>query len=145
VQLTVPDDALTAILFPAEMLVELIVRTPVPMCWTPTPFEVLGTVILPLTDAELVDDKLSPALPEVPVNTFADRVTPSDNAKVPPTVAPPVISLRTSATVVLILTVIAKLFAISTSPLAKVTAAAVPVGVVAQTSDALIFPALRAK
>jgi hypothetical protein len=35
-------------------------------------------------------------------------------------------------------------FATRTSPLANVTAAAVPLGVVAQTSVALMFPVLRA-
>jgi hypothetical protein len=36
-------------------------------------------------------------------------------------------------------------FAIKTSPEANVTAAAVPLGVVAQTSLAFMFPAFRAK
>jgi hypothetical protein len=36
-------------------------------------------------------------------------------------------------------------FAISTSPGAKVIAAAVPLGVVAHTSEAFMLPALRAK
>jgi len=40
---------------------------------------------------------------------------------------------------------IANPFAMSTSPAANVTAAAVPLGVVAQTSAAFMFPALRAK
>jgi hypothetical protein len=41
--------------------------------------------------------------------------------------------------------VIVKEFAMSTSPEANVTAAAVPLGVVAHTSAALMFPVLRAK
>jgi hypothetical protein len=43
------------------------------------------------------------------------------------------------------LTVTVNEFAIKTSPEANVTAAAVPLGVVAQTSAAFIFPDLRAK
>jgi hypothetical protein len=43
------------------------------------------------------------------------------------------------------LTVTVNEFATSTSPDANVTAEAVPLGVVAQTSAALMFPALRAK
>jgi hypothetical protein len=41
--------------------------------------------------------------------------------------------------------VIAKEFEIKTSPATKVTADAVPLGVVAHTSAALMLPALRAK
>jgi hypothetical protein len=43
------------------------------------------------------------------------------------------------------LTVMVNELAISTSPEAKVTAAAVPLGVVDQTSAAFMFPVLRAK
>lgn len=73
--------------------------------------------------------------------------TPVEIVNEPPVVAPAVVSLRTSPVPrsVFTLTVMTNEFAMSTSPDAKVTAAAVPVGVVAQISDALIFPALRAK
>jgi hypothetical protein len=77
---------------------------------------------------------------------FAVKVTPSDRVNAPPRVAPPVVSLRTSATVVLTLTVMAKLFDINTSEDVNVgnRLLAVPLGVVAHTSTALMFPALRA-
>jgi hypothetical protein len=82
-----------------------------------------------------------------PVKEFPVRVTPSANEKLPPTVAPPVVSLRTSATVALTLTVMAKELAIKTSAFVNVgkRLLAVPVGAVAQTSAALMLPALRAK
>jgi hypothetical protein len=86
--------------------------------------------------------------PVAPANTFAVNVTPSDNANDPPAVAPLVASLRTCPVeprFVEIFTVMAKELAMRTSPLAKATAAAVPLGVVAHTSAALMFPALRAK
>jgi hypothetical protein len=103
-------------------------------------------VKFPTTLAEtvpVVDTQL-----DAPANTFAVNVTPSDNANDPPAVAPLVASFRTCPVeprLVETLTVIANELAMSTSPLANVTAAAVPLGVVAQTSEALMFPALRAK
>ena len=78
---------------------------------------------------------------------LAVNVTPSERVNDPPAVAPPVVSLRTCPVPprsVDTLTVIVNPFAMRTSPLANVTAAAVPLGVVAQTSAALMFPALRA-
>jgi hypothetical protein len=56
------------------------------------------------------------------------------------------VSLRTSATVVLTFTVIVNEFAINTSAFVNVgkRLLAVPAGAVAQTSAALMFPALRA-
>jgi hypothetical protein len=81
--------------------------------------------------------------------TLALRVIPVDKVNDPPVVAPPVVSLRTSPVLlprsVFTLTVMANEFAMSTSPLANVTTAAVPLGVVAHTSAALMLPALRAK
>jgi hypothetical protein len=83
----------------------------------------------------------------VPAKTLAVSVTLLESVKDPPAVAPPNVSLRTSPVPRLVetLTVIAKEFAMRTSPAANVTAEAVPAGVVAQTSAALMFPALRAK
>jgi hypothetical protein len=104
----------------------------------------------PLTDPTMVAD----SVPEksthaaVPANTLEVSVTPFESVNDPPAVAPPVVSLRTSPLApraVETLIVTAKLFAMRTSPATNVTAPAVPLGVVAQTSVALMFPALRAK
>jgi len=83
-----------------------------------------------------------------PANTFAVNVTPSDNANPPPAVAPLVASLRTCPVeprFVEIFTVMTKELAIRTSPATNVTAEAVPLGMVDQTSAAFMFPVLRAK
>jgi hypothetical protein len=80
--------------------------------------------------------------------TFAVSVTPLERVNDPPAVAPPNVSFLTSPVaprVVETLTVMANEFAMRTSPAANVTADAVPAGAVAQTSAALMFPALRAK
>ncbi len=84
---------------------------------------------------------------EAPANPFAVSVTPLDSVKPPPAVALLALSVRTSATVVSTLTVMAKLLECSTSVLSKVdhTSAAEPVGVVAQTSVAFMLPAFLAK
>jgi hypothetical protein len=83
-----------------------------------------------------------------PPKTFAVSVTPLERVNDPAAVAPPNVSLRTSPVaprLVETLTVMANEFAMRTSPAANVTADAVPAGAVAQTSVALMFPALRAK
>ena len=83
-----------------------------------------------------------------PVKTLAVSVTPLESVNEPPAVAPPVASLRTwpaPPRSVETLTVIANELAMRTSPATNVTADAVPAGAVAQTSVALMFPALRAK
>jgi hypothetical protein len=81
-----------------------------------------------------------------PPKGFAVSVTPLAKLKVPPAVAPPVVSLRNSATVVLTLTVMVNEFAMRTSAFVNVgnKLLAAPVGVAAQTSTALISPAFRA-
>jgi hypothetical protein len=83
----------------------------------------------------------------VPATTLAVKVIPLFSEKLPPFVALLALSFRTSATVVLTLTVMAKLLECSTSVALKVdhTSAAVPLGVVAQTSVALMLPAFLAK
>jgi hypothetical protein len=65
----------------------------------------------------------------------------------PPAVAPPVVSFLNSPLPKFksVFIVIVKLFDNNISPDAKVTAAAVPDGVVAQTSAALMLPDFRAK
>jgi hypothetical protein len=85
--------------------------------------------------------------PLLPATQFAVSVTPLDNVNEPPAVALFALSFRTVATVVETLTVMAKLLACSTSLLVKIdhTSAAVPLGVVAQTSVALMLPAFLAK
>jgi hypothetical protein len=114
--------------------------------------------VFPLDDAlritfETIAALLGAVIAQVSSVTFpaalyksAAKVTPALKLKEPPIVAPPVVSLRTSATVVLTFTVMANEFDINTSALVNVgkKLLAVPVGVVAQTSVALIFPALRA-
>jgi hypothetical protein len=74
------------------------------------------------------------------------RVTPFDKVKLPPPVAPLKVSLRTSPTAVSTFTVIPNEFAINTSADVNVgnKLLAVPLGVVAHTSAALMFPPLRA-
>jgi hypothetical protein len=82
-----------------------------------------------------------------PAKALPVSVTPLDSVKVPPAVALLALSFRTSPTVVETLTVTAKLLLCSTSLLVNVdhTSAAEPVGVVAQTSVALMLPAFLAK
>jgi hypothetical protein len=82
-----------------------------------------------------------------PVKALAVSVMPFDNVKPPPAVALLALSFRTSPTVVETLTVMAKLLLCSTSLLVKVdhTSAAVPLGVVAQTSVAFTLAAFLAK
>jgi hypothetical protein len=104
-------------------------------------------VQFPTRNAEL------PALPEnttqatEEAKAFAVSVTPFDSVNEPPFVAPFAVSFLTSPVAprsVETLTVMAKELAMRTSPAANVTADAVPAGAVAQTSAALMFPALRA-
>jgi hypothetical protein len=95
-------------------------------------------------------------LPEVPAKvthvdaapliTLAVNVTPLDRVKDPPLVEE-FPKFLTSPTVVLTFTVMAKLFECRTSAVVNVlqTSDAVPVGVVAQTSVASMFPAFLAK
>ncbi len=103
----------------------------------PTMFAELPVVPLYCTQAEAL----------LPATQFAVSVTPFDSVKLPPAVALLALSLRTVSTVVETLTVMAKLLLCSTSLLVKVdhTSAAVPLGVVAQTSVALMLPAFLAK
>jgi hypothetical protein len=84
----------------------------------------------------------------VPAKTLDVSVTPADIVKEPPVVAPFALSVRicpVNPRSFETLTVMANEFAMRTSPLANVTAAAVPLGAVAHTSAALMLPALRAK
>jgi hypothetical protein len=140
----VPEPAL-----PPVIVAEVIVRVPVPELFTAGELMVPQDFISEDTIEALAGDaaeKVTQIDPD-PVNMLAVRVTPLLKVNDPPFVAPPVVSLRTSATVALTLTVIAKLFAINTSEDVNDgnKSLAVPVGVVAQTSAALMFPALRAK
>jgi hypothetical protein len=106
-------------------------------------------VALPTKVAELPDVPLNitQAVAVDPAIELVVSVIPLDNVKLPPAVALLALSFRTSATVALTLTVTAKLLLCSTSVLVKVenTSAAVPLGVVAQTSVALMLPAFLAK
>jgi hypothetical protein len=99
----------------------------------------------PTIVAEFVDANVAQfADPEM---MSAVSVTPLFSVKLPPAVALFAVSFRTVATVVLTLTVMAKLLECSTSALVKLdhTSAAVPLGVVAQTSVASMLPAFLAK
>ena len=82
-----------------------------------------------------------------PEKALAVSVTPFDKSNDPPAVALLALSLRTSPTVVLTFTVMAKLFECRTSVVVNVlqTSDAAPAGVVAQTSVASMFPAFLAK
>jgi hypothetical protein len=104
----------------------------------------------PTIVAEVPDPPKNVTHDEVPdpPKTLAVSVTPLESVNEPPAVAPPVVSFRTwpaPPRSVETLTVMANEFAMRTSPAANVTADAVPAGAVAQTSAALMFPALRAK
>jgi hypothetical protein len=136
VSLAEPAAIVVAVTVSKPELAWFIARPPVPV----------PPVKFPTTLAETVPVAVTQAV--APANTFAVNVTPSDNANDPPAVAPLVASFRTCPVdprLVEIFTVMAKEFAMRTSPAANVTAAAVPLGVVAHTSAALMFPALRAK
>jgi hypothetical protein len=88
--------------------------------------------------------ELVTALPE---KALAVRVILFSKVNEPPPVAPSVVSFLTAPVAprsVSTLTVMANEFAMRTSPAANVTAEAVPLGVVAQTSVASMFPAFRA-
>jgi hypothetical protein len=106
-------------------------------------------VALPTKVAELPDVPLNitQAVVVDPAIELAVSVIPLDSVKLPPAVALFALSFRTSPTVVLTLTVTAKLLECSTSLLVKVenTSAAVPLGVVAQMSVAFMFAAFLAK
>jgi hypothetical protein len=132
------------------LLLTEILRVPEPVLFT--------AKLFPLDDAlritfETIEALLGAEIAQViiaatPAELYksAVKVTPALKLKEPPFVAPPVVSLRTSATVVLTFTVIANEFDINTSALVNVgnKLLAVPVGVVDQTSAALMLPALRA-
>jgi hypothetical protein len=127
----------------------LSVPVPVKVAAEPLPEDELPPVQFPTMAAEVPEPPAKVAHGEVvvPAKTLAVSVTPLESVNDPPAVAPPVVSLRTSPVaprLVETLTVMAKEFAIRTSPAANVTADAVPAGAVAQTSAALMFPALRA-
>jgi hypothetical protein len=144
---------------PAELFVTgvpLFVAVQFPVMFS-VPVELFVTALQPVEEAVMfptmkaccpdVPEKFTKLEPPAPI-TLAVSVTPLDNANEPPAVAPPVVSLRTSPVAprsVETLTVMAKLLAMSTSPATNVTAEAAPLGVVDQTSLALMFPALRAK
>jgi hypothetical protein len=106
-------------------------------------------VQFPTREAEFPAVPLNPTQRAVvdPAKAFAVSVTLFDKVKPPPAVALLALSLRTSPTVVLTFTVMAKLFECRTSAVVNVlqTSDAVPVGVVAQTSVASMFPAFLAK
>jgi hypothetical protein len=76
--------------------------------------------------------------------TVAVSVTPVLKKKLPPLVAPPVVSFRTSATVTFTFTVTEKELASSTAAGSKVTLPATPAGVVAQIAP-FTLPFARAK
>jgi hypothetical protein len=102
---------------------------------------------LPTMVPEVVPVWLTQAVAVLPAKILAVSVTPSASVNDPPAVAELMLSFRTSPVLprfVDTLTVTVKEFATSTSPLAKVTAAAVPAGVVAQMLAAFMFPERRA-
>jgi hypothetical protein len=122
----------------------VIVTVPVEFQFSPGEF-IPPPVILPIKAAEIDPEPLTHGA--VPANTFDVNVIPLLILNNPPVVAPPVVSLRISPTVVFTLSVMVNEFAIKTSEDVNVenTSTAVPLGVVAQTSAALMLPALRAK
>jgi hypothetical protein len=98
-------------------------------------------------DVPAAPEKTTAPAFKFPANEFAVSVTPLESVNEPPFVAPFAVSILTSPVaprLVETLTVMANEFAMRTSPAANVTADAVPAGAVAQTSAALMFPALRA-
>jgi hypothetical protein len=133
---------------PPITLFAVILRVPVELFLAAFALVAEPPVRFPTIDAEFpeVPEKVTHGV--VPAMQFAVSVTPLDKVNPPPAVALLALSLRTSPVaprLVETLTVMAKEFAMRTSPAANVTAEAVPLGVVAQTSEALMFPALRAK
>jgi hypothetical protein len=115
-----------------------VIEPPVPPVQFPTREAEFPAVPLNPTQRVIVD----------PAKAFAVSVIPLFKTNEPPAVALLALSLRTSPVaprLMSTLTVIAKLLAMRTSPAANVTAEAVPLGVVAHTSVALMLPALRAK
>ncbi len=132
---------------PPPVTFPVIVKVPLPELAHPVLKAAVPAVIFPTIDpiAGEADEKLTQVA--VPANTFAVNVIPLFNVNDPPAVALPVVSLRTSATVVFTFSVIVNELAIKTSAFVNVgnRLLAVPLGVVAQTSVAFTFPVLRAK
>jgi hypothetical protein len=125
------------------------VSVPVELLLAPWALLADPPVALPTSVAELplVPANTTQAAAVDPVTALAVRVTPLDRVKFPPAVAELALSFLTVPTVVATLTVMAKLLECKTSALVKVdqTSAAVPLGVVAHTSVALMLPAFLAK
>ena len=152
VMVSVPVEPLVApwaVLALPPVAFPVMVSVPVDALVAPVAVLALPPVTFPVMVAEFsaVPEKVTQAT--VPAKTFAVSVTPLDRVNAPPAVAPPVVSLRTWPVLPRLqetLTVMAKLFAIRTSPAVKdgKRSPAVPLGVVAQTSVAFMFPALRA-
>jgi hypothetical protein len=125
-----------------------ILRIPVLVLFTPWQLAPVPAVTFPTIDAEFPEVPENVTQTVVPAMQFAVSVTPLERVKEPPAVALFALSVRTSPVaprLVETLTVMANELAIRTSPATNVTAPAVPPGVVAQTSVALMFPAFRAK
>jgi hypothetical protein len=135
---------------PPVIVVAVIVSVPDPELFTAGALIVPKHLICDATIDELAGDAAEKvtAVADVELKMDAVSVIPLFSANDPPAVAPPVVSFLTSPVAprsVETLTVMTNELAMRTSPATNVTAAAVPLGVVAQTSVALMFPALRAK
>jgi LysM repeat protein len=147
----VPPAPLTAQLAPVPVVqLPTMFSVPLEVLLVANAFDPLPPIQFPTIVAELPDvpEKVTQTeFPKDPAKQFAVSVTPLESVNPPPAVAPPNVLFRTSPVaprLVSTLTVMAKEFAMRTSPATNVTAPAVPLGVVAQTSEALMFPALRA-
>ena len=134
---------------PVQLPVMFSVPVDILRAQAPVPDPAVPPWQFPTKFAEFPDapENVTHAVEVEPEKAFAVSVIPLDKSNEPPAVAVLALSLRTSPTVVLTFTVMEKLLECSTSALVNVpqTSLAVPVGVVAHTSVAFMFPALRAK
>jgi hypothetical protein len=112
------------------------------------PPEVLTELALPTIEAEfgVAPAYVTTVAPPVtlPCTTFAVSVTPFESVNVPPVVAPPLVSLRTSRQVADAVTATARLFEIAVSPAIGGPNPGAPAGVVDHVLVALKFPAATA-
>jgi len=91
-----------------------------------------------------VEENVTQAVADDPANEFAVNVTPLESVNVPPAVAPPLVSFRTSRQVADAVTATARLFATAVSPAIGGPNPATPAGVVDHVLVALKFPAATA-
>jgi len=92
----------------------------------------------------VADENVTQAVADDPANEFAVNVTPLESVNVPPAVAPPVVSFRTSRQVADAVTATARLFEIAVSPAIGGPNPGAPAGVVDHVLVALKFPAATA-